>query len=206
MIYDISVPIDACTPRWPGTRPLSVRWISRADGKGKSNETWLSMSSHAGTHLDAPLHFLNGAGSVKRVPLEACMGPTLVVHLPKAKEIGEKELRAARIPRGAKRLLFKTSNGKLWKKSAFDKNFVGLTADGAAYLAKRGMLLVGVDYLSVAAYKHVLAVHETLLKKRTVLLEGINLSNIAPGRYELACLPLNIPHAEAAPVRAVLTR
>lgn len=205
-IFDISVPVTARTPLWPGTTAPTFPTISKLDGSGASNETWISMSPHTGTHLDAPLHFLRRGGAIEKVALDACVGKALVVHLPKAKEIGVRELDAARIPTSTKRILFKTSNGARWKKKSFDKNFVGLTADGAAWLAKRNVVLVGVDYLSVAAYDHVTPVHETLLQKKVVLLEGVNLSVVPAGAYELLCPPLALVGTEAAPVRALLVK
>lgn len=207
-ILDISVPIRTKMPQWPGDSRPRITQVASLKKKDESNVTMVEMGLHTGTHLDAPLHFLPGGGSIDTMPLGTFVGPAFVSHLPKAKIITAEHIARLRLPKGTTRVLFKTSNSKLWSKKGakFKKDFVGLSGGAAAALVKRGIRLVGVDYLSVAAFAEVTAVHEILLKKKVALLEGLNLTGVRQGTYQLICLPLYIPGAEAAPARAVLLK
>jgi arylformamidase len=203
-IIDISVPINSSTIVWPGSDLPKIREIKSITACSDSNDTMIEMGSHIGTHVDAPLHFIDKANSVDQLPLDLFMGEAYVVEFSKVKEITEKELEEAGIPEGTKRLLIKTSNTLLWKKKTFDKEFVALTSGAAKWLVKRKFKIVGVDYLSVAKFNESKEVHRILLSKKMALLEGINLSKVRPGSYMLMALPVKILGTEAAPVRAVL--
>ena len=104
--------------------------------------------------------------------------------------------------------LIKTKNSKLWlkKNPKFNTDYVSLSADGAEYLVKRGIQLIGVDALSVASFEELVPTHEILLKSKVVIIEGLNLAEIHPGNYILCCLPLKIAHSDGAPARAVLIK
>lgn len=165
------------------------------------------MGLHTGTHIDAPLHFIDEGKSIDELRLEIFIGPALVVHLPRVKEITAADLDKLKIKKNITRILFKTSNSSLWGKGAqFKKDYVGLTVSAAKWLAKRNIKLVGVDYLSIAKFDEAVEVHKILLGKGMVLLEGINLSKVKPGIYQLMCLPIKFSNLEAAPVRAVLVK
>lgn len=203
-LIDISIPIKTVMPQWPGDAKPRITQISSLQKRDESNVTNVAMGLHTGTHLDAPLHFLKKGGAIDTLPLYMFVGPVYVADVSKAKKITAEHVKS--LPKGTARVLFKTTNSNLWKKNvtAFKKDFVGVSASAAAALAKRGIQLVGVDYLSVAAFDEVVAVHEILLKKKVALLEGINLSGVKKGKYQLICLPISIPNAEASPCRAVL--
>jgi arylformamidase len=115
-------------------------------------------------------------------------------------------LEQAEIPPRTRRILFKTRNSEYWKNQdrAFHTDFVALSANGAEFLAERGLKLVGIDYLSIAPYHAGQATHEILLKKGVIILEGLDLSQVAPGRYTLYCLPLKLAGSDGAPTRVVL--
>ena len=108
-----------------------------------------------------------------------------------------------RAPKGTSRLLFKTSNSKLGQ-NKFNKHFVGLSPHAAQWLVDRKIKLVGNDYLSIAPFGLIYETHQILLKNKVVVLEGLNLTGVKPGAYQLICLPIKLVGTEAAPVRAVL--
>lgn len=207
-IFDISISLEKNMPVWPGNKAPQItqaRSIRRGDA---SNDTKIEMNMHSGTHIDAPLHFLAQGKTITDLSLQGFIGKALVVHLPKAQVIDSEVLRNIRIPRGVTRILFKTSNSLLWRKkeTSFNKKYVGLTVDGALWLVKKEITLIGVDYLSVATFREIAEVHKTFLKKGVVLLEGIDLSAVTSGIYTLVSMPLKISAVEAAPVRAILIK
>ena len=170
------------------------------------NETHIEMSAHVGTHIDAPLHFISKGVSIDKSSLDTFIGLAFVAYLPKVKEITAKDLEALKLPKGVKRILFKTSNSLLWEKKVkkFKPDYVGLTADAASWLVKRGIKLVGMDYLSIAKFSEAIAVHKILLGNNVYIIESLNLTGVKSGTYKLICFPLKITDSEAAPVRAVL--
>jgi len=203
-IIDISVSVHPRVVRWPSSPEVIVeKWksIERGDAVNASR---LSMDVHAGTHVDAPLHFLPDGDSVDSLPLEAMVGRATVVDATAAERLDASTLDALDIPIACSRVLFKTSNSKLWERPRFTEDYVALTSDGSQWLRDREVKLVGVDYLSVQRYEDGPAVHLDLLGRSVVLLEGLTLAHVPAGEYELVCLPLKIQGAEAAPARAVL--
>ena len=205
-IIDISASINHQIPVWPNSSGLCLTRVSKIGKKSVVNETHIEMNAHIGTHIDAPLHFISQGISVDKLPLDTFIGSAFVAYLPKVKEITVKDLEALSLPKGVKRILFKTSNSLLWEKKVkkFKKNYVGLTAEAASWLVKRGIKLVGMDYLSIAKFSEAIAVHKILLGNNVYIIESLNLTGIKPGIYELICLPLKIADSEAAPARAVL--
>jgi len=205
-IIDISTSISSYTPIWPKIPKPRFSPILSIKNGGVANDTKIEMSIHTGTHIDAPLHFFIKGKSTDKLPLETFIGPTFVAHLPKVKEITSRDLEKIKLPHGTKRLLFKTSNSSLWSKKnhKFKKDYVGLTQDAALWLSKQKIKLVGIDYISIAKFDEAMLVHQILLKKEIVILEGLDLSKVKQGTYQLMCLPVKISNIEAAPVRAVL--
>jgi arylformamidase len=206
MIYDISLPISQALPVWPGDPPVHVEQVLHLDRGDQMTLTRLEMGAHTGTHVDAPAHFVAGGMTVDALDLEMLVGPALVVGVPDAGALTAEVLDRLDIPAGALRLLFRTRNSDLWERgeTGFYREFVGVTADGAQWLVDRGVQLVGIDYLSVSPYDDPIPPHQVLLGARVIVLEGLNLSAIAPGTYDLICLPLCIRGAEGAPARAIL--
>ena len=204
-IIDISVPVSNNLPLWPNSMGLCIKRISKIGSKNLVNETHIEMNAHIGTHIDAPLHFIAKGKSIDKLPLDIFMGPVFVAYLPKVKEIGVKDLEKLSIPKGVKRILFRTSNSPLWGKTKrFKKNYVGLTESGASWIAKKGIKLVGMDYLSIAKFDEAAKVHQILLGKGICIIESLNLTGVKSGVYELICLPVKIAGSEAAPTRAIL--
>lgn len=208
-IYDISLPVGNGLPVWPGDPEVEVRQVVSMDAGAQANVSHVSMGVHTGTHVDAPHHFLNDGRTVDGLPLETLVGPCQVVQVPEGVgEIGPGELQTLAIPDQAARVLFKTGNSRLWSRrgTAFTRSFVAINARGARWLVDRGVQLVGVDYLSVAPFETPAPTHTVLLEAGVIIVEGLDLSEVMPGAYDLICLPLNILGAEGAPARAILMR
>jgi arylformamidase len=196
-IYDVSVPIRPGMVTYPGDPQVYMeRVVSIEHGDG-ANLTRLDFGVHTGTHVDAPLHFIDEGAGADALPLEVFLGPCQVVDATEVDEIGPDD-----VPTGVERVLFKTRNSELWGRDAFDESFVRIGLEGAQRLVEEGVRLVGVDYLSVGEP----ATHETLLGAGIAAIEGLDLRGIEPGPYQLACLPLRIVDSDGAPTRAVLVR
>jgi arylformamidase len=176
------------------------------DGK-HNNVSRLALSAHAGTHVDAPYHFIADGKTIESLALDALIGPAQVVELPDdCTDINAQVLADAGIRFDTGRLLLKTRNSRYWTEPGlpFQKSFAALTPDGAQYLVDGGTRLVGIDYFSIAPFGDSVPTHRVLLGASMVILEGIDLSAIAPGFYELYCLPLKLGGSDGAPARAVL--
>jgi arylformamidase len=177
------------------------------DRGAHANVTHLSAAVHLGTHVDAPHHFLNDGRTVESLPLSILTGPCYVTQLPDGVDaITAEVLDRSEITSEMKRVLFGTSNSHWWKngETKFQTDFVAITEDGAEWLVERGIQLVGVDYLSVAPYGDSIPTHTVLLKAGVVIVEGLNLSQVSRGFYDLYCLPLKIADSDGAPARAIL--
>lgn len=204
--YDITLTISTDLPTWPGDPRIEIERVARIEDGSNSNLTRVDMGVHTGTHVDAPFHFLPDGTTVDQINLSLLTGRAYVLHLPDVDVITAPVLESAQIPPRTRRVLFKTRNSANWDKEnlVFDTNFVGLSEDGAEYLVKRGVKLVGIDYLSVAPYKKSRPTHERLLEAEVVIVEGLDLSEVSQGRYTLYCLPLKIANSDGAPARAIL--
>lgn len=202
-IHDISVPLAGELPIYPGDPEVRIEPVLTLEGGDGANVCRISMAGHSGTHLDAPRHMLADGATLDAVPLSLLMGRALVADLRGPAELGVRELE--RLPlRGEQRLLLKTDNSLLWGEARFRPDYVSLTPDGGRFLVDAGIRLVGIDYLSIERFGGDGSVHRTLLGAGTVILEGLDLSGVDGGVYELVCLPLRIPGADGAPARAVL--
>ena len=202
-IYDITMPLSAELPVFPGDPPVSVEPVTRLARGDAANVSRISLATHSGTHIDVPRHYDDGGLTVDHLPLTLLVGNVLVVELHGVRQIGREELK--RLPiKGEERLLLKTDNSSLWDQSGFHEEYAHLTEAGAAYLLEAGVRLVGIDYLSVERFDGGGEVHRLLLDNGTLILEGLNLDGVPTGHYELICLPLKIKDGDGAPVRAVL--
>jgi arylformamidase len=202
---DISVPLREGVITWQGDPPFRAPRPRTIAGGDHCNVTQLAMGAHAGTHIDAPIHFIDGAAGVEQTPLDVVMGPAWVVDATTVRgAIDGEVLRRLDIPDRETRILFKTTNGSLWSREEFDRNFVAVTADAAAVIVHRGVRLVGIDYLSVAPFGASVPTHTALLGAGVVVLEGLDLSSVDPGPYDLICLPLRIVGSDGGPARALL--
>ena len=205
-IIDISLGLKPDFPVWPGHPEIRFNKIQEIGKGSKANVTQIELGAHSGTHLDAPLHFLADGFDVTGLDLETLIGPALLIDVSDAQVINAALLETLSIPHNTERLLIKTSNSQLWSENNTDFNpdFVAVSNSGAKWIVKRGIRLVGVDYLSVAPYGNSGPTHRTLLQAGVIPVEGLNFNGVKEGRYHLICLPIKLEGCEGAPARAVL--
>ncbi|MCP9468904.1 MAG: cyclase family protein [Nitrospira sp.] len=203
--FDVTVPLRNGMVRWPGNPPVRVRRVLDMNRGDECTVASLSLGVHSGTHMDAPLHFLRTGLGIDAMPIDAGVGRARVIPVQHPVHVTIEELRRHRIRRG-ERLLFKTRNSsRCWKTNRFLKDFVSLDEEAAHWLVDQGVRTVGIDYLSVAGYKSdTAAIHTILLKGGVWIIEGLNLSGVRPGVYDMLCLPLKIAGGDGAPARALL--
>src|SRR5689334_21632084 len=207
--YDITVPLSNDLPTYPGDPGIQIgEW--RALTKGDSaNVSVVNFGAHTGTHVDAPAHFIDGAAKIETLPLNKLIGAALVVEAPDDCLVIDEAFVRAHVPPGIERVLFKTRNSAFWNEAhpQFHSDFTHLNTEAANWLGELGMKLVGIDYLSIEKFKspgH--PTHLALLTRGVVIVEGLNLTGVPPGPYELLCLPMRLRSdlGDGAPARAVL--
>ena len=190
---------------WPGDPPVRLQSRLRiADGQ-VANVSEMCLGTHTGTHVDPPYHFDDHGMKVDQLPLELLIGPAWVCEIDSERDIVLPDLQGC-IPQGVLRLLLKTSNSALWHRQAqqFTPDFVALTAETARWIPEQGVRLLGVDYLSLERPgTEDNPVHRTLLAAGVVVVEGLDLSTLRTGWYNLLCLPLKVTDGDGAPARAV---
>jgi arylformamidase len=208
-IYDVSVPLSAATPTYPGDPGIEIKsWLTLAKGDA-ANVSLINFGLHSGTHVDAPAHFIEGGGRVESLPLESLIGEAEVVEVPDHVGVIDQSFVTANCVRGSQRILFKTRNSAFWDNTAagFREDYTYIDPDAARRLVELGIKLVGIDYLSVEQFKSAsFETHHTLLSQSVVILEGLDLRAVSPGIYELICLPLKIAggSGDGAPARVIL--
>lgn len=203
---DVTRPIHAGMPCWPGDPEPVVERFANIGPDSFCNTSKLSMSVHTGTHMDAPLHFIDGAEPMDAMPLDAVIGEARVVQINDPVAVRPAELPADLA--AGEHILFKTRNStELWTKSGFQQDFVYISHDAAKVLAETRVRTVGVDYLSIGGFHaDMQETHLAILGAGIWVIEGLDLSQAAPGSYEMVCLPLRLQGAEGAPARVVLRR
>ena len=207
MWIDVSVPLFDGMVAWGSDpRPKITQKLSIEKGD-VCNLTLLDMSAHTGTHMDAPRHFVRDGKGMETLPLDAVMGPARVVEIKDPVAVRVAELEPLQLKPG-ERILFKSRNSeRCWQSSEFFEDFVYISNEAAQYLVAKGVRTVGVDYLSIGGFHNDLVeTHVTILGAGIWVIEGLNLSAIEPGDYELACLPLKILGSDGAPARAALRK
>jgi len=202
-MYDISLSLSPHTVRWATAQPFELIERKRMRRGDTNNSSSVHTSVHAGTHVDAPFHFLSEGATIESLPLEIFIGPARVCAIEAGSRITAADIAGAAL-QGETRVLFKTRNSGLLRKSEYDPSFAPFSVDGAKALVDLGARLVGLDYLSAAAADEQVPVHRAFLDHGVILLEGIDLSDVPPGRYELICFPVKIAGSDGAPCRAVL--
>ena len=204
---DVSVSLHDGMVHWPDNPPVKITRMLDMNRGDVCNVSTLSMGSHTGTHMDAPVHFIKTGKGIDEIPVEATIGLARVIEIQDHESIKPDELRPHAIQRG-ERILFKTRNSaRCWQTDQFIEDFVYISQEAARYLAELGAQTIGVDYLSVGGYaKDGPQTHQALLGAGIWVIEGLNLAQIEPGSYELLCLPLKIAGGDGAPARALLRK
>jgi len=202
-LVDISREIASDAIVYPGDPPLAVNKLCQIEPGCPCNISQVSWTTHFLTHVDPPLHFIEGGASLDEVPLHRFSGDALVVGV-----VGDVVL-PEHVPQEAEvkgqNLLFKTRNSQVTDSQTFDENHVYISAEAAEVLVARGANLVGIDYLSVDRFgDEAYPAHRTFLGNGVLILEGLDLSRATPGRYTLMAFPLKIAKGDGSPVRAVL--
>lgn len=204
-VIDITVPLRAGMPTWPTSPGYSLETSETEEQGDLVRNSLLTTDVHCGTHIDAPSHFLADGETVDELRLDLFMGEALVIDVPDVQEITPSVLEDLQIPAGTVRLLLKTRNaGWLLSNDDFRADFAALTVSSSEWMVDRDIRLVGIDYLSIELFGGDHETHRKLLRAGTVVVEGLDLSQVGPGVYELICLPMRLQGAEGAPVRAVL--
>jgi arylformamidase len=204
---DISAPVRSGMVRWPDDPEVEIVRVADMANGHAYNLSRISMSAHTGTHIDAPLHLLSDGQAVDQMPLEAMVGPARVIEITNPRAVEPEELRGQEIQLG-ERILLKTINSqRCWTSSRFVEDYVGVSPAAAEFLAARRVRTVGIDYLSVGRFgPEGEQTHRILLGAGIWLIEGLDLSPVEAGSYDLVCLPLNLVGADGAPARAILRR
>ena len=201
-LWDISPPLDADSPLFPGDTGYSQQWTARIVPGCPVNLSAITMSPHIGAHADAPLHYGTDAPTIGEVALEPYLGPCRVIHAIGCGPLVRPE-HLAHAARGLPpRVLVRTCAQAPTQWSA---EFSAFAPETIAWLAALGVRLVGIDSQSVdPADSKTLDSHHQLLKHDLRVLENLVLDAVPAGDYELIALPLKLTTADASPVRAVL--
>lgn len=210
---DISIPLGKEIPELfmeASEREVPRSKVERFFDVEKGDKVTMSrieMDSHDGTHIDSPLHFIKGGTSIDEMPISTAIGPARVIEIVNEKEITVAELEQYQIRQG-ERILFKTKNSpRVYSSRVYKGDYVALTPEAAEYLADIGIILVGLDFLTIANMnppENITRVHLAFLTKGIYILEAINLDGVAPGNYEFICLPIRLDRGDAGPCRAVI--
>jgi arylformamidase len=204
-IIDITRPVDESLVVWPGRSPPEQRWDMRIATGGHCNASSWLMSAHTGTHMDAPLHFIEGGATIDQISPDVFTGDCTVVDLRAAGDLTLDETHAERY-RGERRLLLRTHHSDPEHDSLYAPHERLLTPAAASLLLDAGLVLLGTDRLSVDdSQGNDYALHRLLLGAGCVILEGLLLSDVMPGRFSLITAPLRLTGMDASPVRALLT-
>jgi arylformamidase len=206
-LLDVTVAVSESVPIYEGDPRVRIESVSTISSGEAANVSCLSLGAHTGTHVDAPNHFIDGTRRVEDLDIDKLVGSCRVV----AVDDSVMAIEPSHIPdlTGIERLLFKTRNSAFWNEpeKGFRTDFTFITPEAAVVLAGTGLKLVGIDYLSVEKFgSEDFAAHKALLEKEIVILEGVDLRAVAPGDYELFCLPLKYVGGtgDGAPARTIL--
>ena len=201
---DISVPLGADLPTWPGEPLLAISHFGSYDHGHIFQATQLSLSAHTGTHMDSMRHFVRGGRTMSDWQPADTVGAARVIEIAHDEAIQVEELAAHDLQAG-ERVLIRTRNSRQpWFTRPFDERFVCFTADSAAYLASRQVRAVGIDYLSVGNTTNGVVVHKHILGAGIWIIEGLYLNDVPPGRYEMLCLPVHLADADGVPCRVLI--
>lgn len=203
---DVSMGLRDGMVHWPDDPPVEIKRARDLDRGDPATVSRLSLGAHSGTHLDAPAHFFPEGAGIDAMPLDATIGPARVAEIGDPTAVTPEALQRLDVREG-ERLLLKTRNSLRARQQteAFQEDFAHLTPEAATWLAERRLRCVGIDALSVAGFgTDAGATHRPLLEAGVWIIEGLMLSGVEPGVYELVCLPLRVEGGDGAPARAVL--
>ena len=207
-MYDISVTLGEESIDYPGDTPYRREMLGRIKDGEAYDLSSLELSAHSGTHIDVPAHFVPGGKTIERYLVEDFVLSALVLDIDDRQSVRASSVEKAEIRQG-EAILFRTENSVSGRcrNGVFSERYVHLTPEAAAVCVAKGVALVGIDYISIEKYGDLdFTAHRTLLSAGVLVLEGIDLVQVPPGRFTLFCFPLKMRGAEASPTRAVLAR
>jgi len=202
---DVTVPIQNGMFCWPGNPEVVVTHTEHLRNGDVATVSKLSLGVHTGTHVDAPVHFILDGAGIDSIPLDRLIGPARVLDLTEVTQIRSRDVDGQDL-RAGDRVLFKTRNSQHWRARQFRSDFTSLAPEAARWLAERGVWTIGIDYLSIGSMDLGPETHRPLLAAGVCIIEGLDLSRVEPGRYDLICLPLRLEGLDGAPARVVLRR
>ena len=204
---DISLTIKSGRIAWPGDPEVEVTKLTQIEKGDMCNTRLLKCPVHVGTHIDAPLHFIEGGDGIETLPLSSLAGPAKVIEINNEEVIPLNEVEDKEINEGDI-VLFKTINSSRYlKEDTFNENYVYLSTEAARYLVSKKISTVGIDYYSIAGLNdNIVECHEVLLGAKVTIIEGLDLSTISPGLYDFVCLPLKIAGSDGSPARAIIRK
>jgi arylformamidase len=208
-VHDVSLVIRAGMPTWPGEDGPRMTPLRRIKEGDSANVSVVTFGNHTGTHVDPPIHFIDGARTVDKLPVDALVGPCRVLAYEDAGHINAAWLDRAGVPAGTERILFKTRNSERWREPMppFDRDFVALDRTAARWCVDHRLVLVGIDYLSIEPQgpeKEGYPTHKQLLGAGIVIIEGLDLKDVRAGDYEIACGAIKFEDGDGAPARVFL--
>ncbi len=208
-VHDVSLVLSEDMVTWPGEPGPTFAPLRRIAKGDAANVSLVTFGNHTGTHVDPPIHFIEGANTVDKLPIDALVGPCRVLAFDGPGHVSAAWLETAKVPAGTERLLFKTRNSERWRTpdARFDRDFVALDRTAARWCLDHAVRLVGIDYLSIEPQgpeKEGYPTHKTLLGAEVVIIEGLDLKDVSAGEYDLVCAPIKFAGGDGAPARVFL--
>lgn len=208
-VHDVSLVLRPDMVTWPGEPGPKFMPLRRIATGDTANVSLITLANHTGTHVDPPIHFIEGGNTVDMLPIDALVGRCRVLAFPESGHVSGGWLDGANVPASTERLLLKTRNSERWADptAPFTRDFTAIDASAARWCVEHRVKLVGVDYLSIEPQgpeKQGYPVHNTLLRANVVIVEGLDLRGIAAGDYELVCAPIKLQGGDGAPARVFL--
>ena len=202
---DVSVPLRTGMVHWPSDPAVRIERFADMDKGAVCNVSKVEMCAHVGTHMDGLNHFIKDGAPLDTVPFDAVIGPCRVIEIRDVDSVKPAELTKHKLRKG-ERILLKTRNSRRpWWEEDFDKRFIHISREGAQNLVECDICTIGIDYLSVGGYERDgVECHQVLLGAGVWIIEGLNLTKVKPGKYDLICLPVKIRNSDGAPARAIL--
>ena len=205
MYIDITFPISEKLHKWPGSIGFK-KTIHMEIPKHVNNLSSFEIDSHFGTHLDAPIHFIENGKTIDQLDLKKLIGEVFVLEIRGKRSISGSDLSVSNIPKGCNKLILKTDNQIYWDQNiqSFQEDFCSINESGAKWLKENGFHFIGIDYLSIQRFNDGPETHQILLNAEIIIVEALNLKHVTQGLYEIICLPLNLQGLEGSPVRALI--
>lgn len=203
---DVTIPIRGGMVHFPGDPGVELRRVKAIDKGDSATVSHVALGVHTGTHVDAPVHFIAATSGVDEIPIDAMIGPARILDLGSVEGCTASDLADHDITPGERILLRTLNSTRAWQGDEFYERYAHLTTSAAQLLADRRVRMIGIDYLSIGRGETGPEVHRTLLAAGIVIVEGLDLSRVGPGRYDLICMPMRILGCDGAPARVAVRR